>query len=273
MKKTLIWIFSVLLTVTTAVWQRKTGPTYPKKVETSINTIDYSLEFPRSHGGEDDLQIELEISDPAVSGEIVYRRFPTSDPWDTLSFTRKDGLLTASLPHQPPAGKLEYKIILSDQAASYDLLEGGSVVARFKGSVPGSVLIPHILFVFIAMLLSSVAGLFAIFELKRHKLYGFLTACFLIVGGFILGPVIQKFAFGEFWTGFPFGQDLTDNKVLFAFIVWIIAIAGNYKKERRYLTIIAAVFYLLITLIPHSMFGSEFDYESGQVVTGFISFF
>ena len=28
MKKTLIWIFSFLLTVTTAVWQLKTGPTY-----------------------------------------------------------------------------------------------------------------------------------------------------------------------------------------------------------------------------------------------------
>jgi len=273
MKKTLIWIFSVLLTLTTAVWQRKTGPTYPKKIETSITGMDYIIQLPRTHGGEDDLIIDLEIGDPSISGILVYRRYPTVDPWDTVTFTRKDELLTASLPNQPPAGKLEYKIILTNKDSRYELPQEEPVIARFKGSVPAFVLIPHILFVFAAMLLSSIAGLYAIFNLDRYKFYGFLTACFLVVGGFILGPVIQKYAFGAFWTGFPFGQDLTDNKVLFAFIVWLVAIAGNYKKDRKYLTIIAAAFYLVITIIPHSMFGSELDYESGQVVTGFVGLF
>ena len=38
----------------------------------------------------------------------------------------------------------------------------------------------------------------------------------LAVGGFILGPLVQNYAFGELWTGVPFGWDLTDNKTLIA---------------------------------------------------------
>ncbi len=48
----------------------------------------------------------------------------------------------------------------------------------------------------------------------------------------ILGPIVQKYAFGELWTGIPFGWDLTDNKTLIAFLFWILAVIMNRKKER-----------------------------------------
>jgi len=38
-----------------------------------------------------------------------------------------------------------------------------------------------------------------------------------------LGPLVQLNAFGDLWTGWPFGGDWTDNKTLFAFIFWVIA--------------------------------------------------
>ena len=153
------------------------------------------------------------------------------------------------------------------------VLNENPVIIRFKGAVPAGVLIPHILFIFIAEQLSFVAGLYAIYKIDRYKLYSWLTVAFLIMGGFVLGPVIQKYAFGELWTGFPFGQDLTDNKVLFALIFWIIALVFNYKKDRPNLVILAAVVFFLITLIPHSLFGSEMDYESGEVIQGMIMMF
>jgi hypothetical protein len=43
----------------------------------------------------------------------------------------------------------------------------------------------------------------------------------------ILGPVVQYYAFGEFWTGVPFGWDLTDNKTLVAVIFWALAVANE----------------------------------------------
>jgi hypothetical protein len=73
---------------------------------------------------------------------------------------------------------------------------------------------------------------------------------------------MQKFAFGAFWTGFPFGADLTDNKTMVALIGWIIAlIAGRKSKSPRSWYLGAAILLLVVFLIPHSLLGSELDYS------------
>ncbi len=272
MKKTLIWIIAIIVTLATVIYQRMTGPTYP--VDASITIGDQTVEarLPRSHGGEDDREIRIEVQDREVSGQIIYKRFKIRESYDTVNMIREDTVLIGYLPHQPPAGKLEYRVVLVKNGDTH-LLNEVPVVIRFKGSVPGAVLIPHILFIFLAQLLSVVAGLYAVFKLSRYKLYGILTVAFLFVGGFILGPVIQKFAFGAYWTGFPFGQDLTDNKVLLAMIFWVLAMILNIRRDRPGLILIAALVFFLVNMIPHSLFGSELDYESGEVVTGMILLF
>jgi hypothetical protein len=94
------------------------------------------------------------------------------------------------------------------------------------------------------------------------------TIIFLLIGGFILGPVVQKFSFGQFWTGWPLGDDLTDNKTLFALIAFVAAWFLRKKSYGRWLAIGAALVMLAVYLIPHSMGGSELDRETGEVVTG-----
>jgi hypothetical protein len=272
MNKTLIWIIAVVVTIATVIYQRKTGPTYPVPVSVEISGQAIESSLPRSHGGEGDREIRVEVPDQAIAGMILYKRFPTSDPYDTTMMVRQGSELIVYLPHQPPAGKLQYMVILEKEGSLY-ALNDQPVVVRFKGSVPAGVLIPHILFIFIAELLSLIAGLFALFKLSKYKLYSLLTVVFLLAGGFVLGPVIQKYAFGAFWTGFPFGMDLTDNKVLLALIFWIIAVVMNIKKDRPKLVIIASVIFFLVNMIPHSMFGSEMDYESGEVISGMIMMF
>ena len=144
------------------------------------------------------------------------------------------------------------------------------VVIRFKGGVPGYILGPHILLMFIAMLFSTGAGILAIARVPSYKKYGVWTMFLLIAGGLILGPMVQKFAFGELWTGVPFGWDLTDNKTLIALVFWILAVIMNRKKERPLYTVLAAVILILVYSVPHSMFGSELDYSTGQVTQGII---
>ncbi|HUT07603.1 MAG TPA: hypothetical protein VMY15_02040, partial [Candidatus Latescibacteria bacterium] len=82
------------------------------------------------------------------------------------------------------------------------------------------------------------------------------------VGGFILGPLVQKFAFGIAWAGFPGGIDLTDNKTLVAFLFWVAAlIAGRRGKPARPFVLAASLVTLVIFLIPHSLLGSHLDYS------------
>ena len=88
----------------------------------------------------------------------------------------------------------------------------------------------------------------------------------MTAGGMILGPIVQKFAFGEYWTGFPFGGDLTDNKMLIMWVSWLIAVGAIGTREKknekvsRTLVLCAALVMTVVYLIPHSMRGSELNY-------------
>jgi hypothetical protein len=271
-KQTLFWILAVVITISTVIYQRKTGPTYPVNLTIEIEGADIEVSLPRSHGGSTDREISIAVPGEDIEGLIIYKRYKTADPLDTIRMVTQGQDLIGYLPNQPPAGKLEYRVVLESNNRSYTVNEI-PVIIRFKGSVPGFVLIPHILFIFSAQLLSLVAGLFAVYRLRRYKLYGILTIVFLFAGGFVLGPVIQKYAFGAYWTGFPFGQDMTDNKVLVAMLCWILAVVMNIRKDRPAYAWIAALVFFLVNMIPHSMFGSELDYETGVVNTGMMLLF
>jgi hypothetical protein len=179
----------------------------------------------------------------------------------------------ADIPQQPAAGKIQYYIELTDSKGTRIIQKETPVVIRFKGTVPSSVLTPHILIMFIAMLFSTAAGLLAVAKVSSYKKYAIWTLVLLTAGGMILGPIVQKYAFGQLWTGIPFGWDLTDNKTLIAFAFWILAVVMNRKKEQPLYTILAAIVLLLVYSIPHSMFGSELDYSTGQVTQGIILVF
>jgi hypothetical protein len=149
-----------------------------------------------------------------------------------------------------------------------DLLENESVVIRFRGDVPAWALIPHVLMMILTVIWSMATIIFAFANIPSYKKHVGLTIIFLLIGGFILGPVVQKYSFGQLWTGWPLGEDMTDNKVLFGLLAFLIAWFLRKKSYGRWLAIGAALVMLAVYLIPHSMGGSELDRESGEVVTG-----
>ncbi|GAB4422445.1 MAG: hypothetical protein Kow002_11750 [Anaerolineales bacterium] len=70
--------------------------------------------------------------------------------------------------------------------------------------------------------------------------------------------------FGVWWSGVPFGYDWTDNKVLVELIFWLIAAYMNRDNLRNRSSVYLAGFVtLLVYFIPHSIFGSEYDYRTG----------
>jgi hypothetical protein len=163
-----------------------------------------------------------------------------------------------------------YHIVLQKENEVITLPEDGEVIIRFKGDVPIYFLIPHIIFIFGAMLLSARTGLEYFNEGKKFKLLTTLTFIFVIIGGFIFGPIVQKYAFGEFWTGFPFGHDLTVNKILIGFLGWLLALIALYKfKNPKRWIVFASILMFIIFLIPHSLLGSELDYSEIDNKTNF----
>lgn len=261
-KSTLLWIIAFILTVLTATYQRMTGPTYPTSGEIKLDNkiVKYSLD--RSHGGEEDHLIKIKTDDPDIKGIILWKRFKTSDEWTKDSLMNQSGYLTALLPHQPPAGKLIYKISLSKNDETFPLNDDHPVVIRFKGDVPIFIIIPHVILIFMAMLFSTRTGLEFFNKQPNYKKLAYWTFGLLILGGMIFGPIMQKYAFDAFWTGVPFGIDLTDNKTLIAVIGWIIALVAIKKSANpKRWVIFASILMFIVYLIPHSILGSELDYD------------
>lgn len=272
MKVAFYWILAVLITFAAIIYQRKTGPTYDKKVQVSIDNQEYNFKLVRSHGGTSDCNIELAVEDKDVKGVLSYKKYPTRDNWIEIEMDRQNDILSGVLPNLPPAGKYEYKISLNKNVERVQLTEE-PVLIRFKGDVPVSVLFPHIFFMFFAMFLGNVAGIMAVFKHKKHQLFTTITVIALFIGGMILGPIVQKYAFGEYWAGVPFAWDLTDNKTLVAFIFWVLAYFMNRTKERPVYTILASIVMLAVYSIPHSMHGSQLDPETGEIIQGWIKLF
>ena len=175
---------------------------------------------------------------------------------------RNEGRLSAELPGQPPAGKLAYRIVLDDAGKSVPVPGEGQAVIRFKGHVPAGILIPHILFIFAAMVFSTRAGIAALNRREDPAPLVMPTLVLTILGAFVLGPIVQKFAFGVFWSGFPLGTDLTDTKMILPLILWIAALVASRRGTRARGWILAAsIATLFVYLIPHSLFGSEIKYR------------
>jgi len=263
----LLWVLAFFLTVVVVFYQRMTGPTYPIKSSEMIGNTKISYRLLRSHTSFELLPVKVQTADEGVAGFVKYRRYKSNDEWTEIEMKREGDNLLAELPGQPSAGKIEYSVKLRQGEKELILNKGTTIVARFKDKVPGIFLLTHILFMILSFLFAIRTGIEALRKNGNYLRLVNWTLGIVFIGGMILGPIVQKYAFGDFWTGIPFGTDLTDNKTLFAFIFWLAAFF--LKKKSRWWVIAATGMMILVYLVPHSTLGSELDYSTGQMQNKF----
>jgi hypothetical protein len=264
-KSVLLWILASLVMLSAAVYQRLTGPTHPKRGNISIEGENVRYKLVRTWEVGSAAEVRIKTTKKNIEGKYRFKRFKSFDEWSEKPLNYRDGELVATLPELPAAGKVEYIIFLKDNDR-YEQLEPEPLILRYKGRVPDFVLIPHIFFMFFAMLFSTRTGFEAVIHGKNLRNYTTITLIFLTIGGMFLGPVVQKYAFDAFWTGWPFGKDLTDNKTLAGFIFWLVAWLQIRKNPNKIAwVIIASIVLFAIYMIPHSMFGSEIDFRHEAV--------
>ncbi len=260
-RSALLWILAFLFTAGSAVYQRMTGPTYPIRGEAEIHGTTVAYRLPRSAVTGRPREVVIRTPDSDLHGTLQYRRYRSTDAWTAQPLAREDGQLVGRIPSQPPAGKVMYRIRLQRDDALPAELTDHPVILRYRGDVPAAVLIAHIVIIFGGMLCSTRAGFEALRGKPRTRNLTIATLVGLVLGGFVLGPVVQKYAFGAFWTGWPFGTDLTDNKIAVAVAFWLVATWRTWKHpDHRGWVITAAIVTLGVWLIPHSLLGSELDY-------------
>ena len=262
MKKTAYWLLAILITLVLSICQRMTGPTHPKKVTVEWNGAQYKMKLPRS-GVQHDEIVKLKGLPSDAKAQMHYRRYPTTNEYTTVDFKWEDDVLQAALPVQPVGGKLQYYITVGGE----DLPADEPLLLRFRNDVPAGILVPHILLMFAAMLFAVYTFLLVVTG-KKYSKWLKITVATLFVGGFVFGPLVQHVAFGPWWTGFPYGTDLTDNKTLLAFLFFVAALATLRWKYNKWVVCLAVLFMIVIFSIPHSTYGSEYDYTTQQLGTG-----
>ena len=270
MKKIILWVAAIVLMLCSVFYQKVTGPTNPYRGKLYFDIQDYKYKLIRSQETTKEASIELPVPNiPKFDATLHYKRFGTSDTITSTPFKLQSGRYYAYLPIQPSAGKMSYHVTINanDQIFRIPAKETEEIILRYKDPVPLWVLIPHIFMMFFAVLFGIRSGLSAFFEPKSMRIWSIISLGLMTVGGLILGPIVQKYAFGAYWTGWPFGSDYTDNKVAIMWIAWVLVIIfakWNLPEKQRFNRIIvvgATVVMLLMYLIPHSMGGSTLDYS------------
>ncbi|MEM7233101.1 MAG: hypothetical protein AAF517_13045, partial [Planctomycetota bacterium] len=252
-----LWLLAFVLMASAAIYQRATGPTYPKKGAVEVAGQSYDYELIRSQETRHGALVVL--PDPGAETEAIlhWRRYPLQEPFTMVPLTRDEedivealpaseregaraelaearedlghGLVVAPLPVQPAAGKLEYFLEVTANGHSQRIpaveegAEAENIVIRYKDPVPDSILIPHIFFMFFSLMIVLRTALSALVQPRTMRRYAWTALVGMTVGGMVLGPIVQKYAFGAYWTGFPWGYDLTDNKMLIMWVAWIFA--------------------------------------------------
>lgn len=276
-RKILFWLLAIAITLGTSVYQRMTGPTNPLSAEVSIDGQCHRFRLPRSGNSSTDKAVIIAGLPKGCSMALHWREHPSDDaytmamgaPGAVRNPHSGDSLrgLVAMLPAQPPAGKLDYyvEIVEADSAAIHRVPQEQPVVIRFKGDVPAGMLIPHIICMFLSMLICLYAALCAAFGVEGYGRWLIAGTALLAVGGFVFGPLVQHAAFGHYWSGFPMGIDLTDNKTLIGLLALLGACGCLRTRWHRLATVLAVVVMVVIFSIPHSVRGSELNRATGQV--------
>jgi len=234
----------------------------------------YKYRLIRSEETIRDARVALPVPGEGATGRMVFKRYKTEDEFATVVMeveTSEEGEkeLVAYLPRQPAAGKLEYYLEIDTAAGLERVPAAGeeNIIIRFKDPVPLPLLLCHVLLMFFSVLIGMRTGLAAVFAPGAMRPWAWITLGGMTLGGMVLGPFVQKYAFGEYWTGFPWGYDLTDNKMLIMWVVWVLACTTLGFKPRKKESVgrlavgIAALVMTAVYLIPHSMRGSELDYS------------
>lgn len=275
----ILWLLAAIITVACFTYQDKTGPTYPLEgeLETAQGVVQFKILRSETIGTD----LKIMLLDPVpdgVGGYVEYRRYKSHDAWSTMemdpgsfSFSRRgreefiEGV-GAELPSLAErAGKYEFFVYIDDGVGDPVSITGEEpIYARYKAAVPMLVLLVHIVLVFVSMTVAIRTVFEALID-GNFKPYIWATIISLLLGAFILGPLVQWYAFGVWWSGIPFGYDWTDNKVLVEMVFWLFAAYKNRGKHvNRWSVYLAGVVTLIVYFIPHSIFGSEYNYLTGE---------
>jgi len=265
------FLLSLLITIFILLFQRITGPTYPRKFIINDNQVKLKTILIRSANNNKKAQIVINGTINNISAKLFYKKYKFEKNYNSVNFSKINNKLIAYLEPLPAGGKYEYYILVNNHNSGITYKSPKTII-RFKNPVPTSFILLHIIFIFSGFFMSSLTFIESI--TKKNSINSILkkvkySIILFFIGGLIFGPIIQKYAFNVWWSGFPFNIDLTDNKMLILQIFWTYFYYKAKKTNNLKYIIYGFILIVLVFLVPHSILGSEYDFKEGKHTIGY----
>lgn len=240
-KNNTYWLISIALTVILILFQYFINPTNPKKVNTTINAVNYTFYLSQSHIGSDPCQITLNIENQNISGALFYREHQSNKDYIEVPMIRNRNELFAHIPNQVKGFKMEYYIELYTLDNSYYLSEKEPVIIQFKDDVSILLKITNNLIIGLALLLALFSTIQIIRKIEISPKFTSLILICLGLSVLLLMPWMQLSSLGEIQLSnfsFIFKAMALLN---FSFLLFI------KNKQYRVITMITATMFLVIS--------------------------
>lgn len=260
MKNLFFWILSLLITLGVATYQYLTGPDYPIKGKAYFDQLEIPYKLPRSHATNSDCPLELVVPDENILAYVEYRRYDSEDLWTRSAFKRKGDIITSFISPLPSTDIIEYRIVLFDNDRNIEISipQYGLIVMRWHRPVPAAFQILQMVTLFLGLCLALRTGLEAMSPNGKAWRLALMTALFLFLGGLLFASIVEKYSSGTWWTGFPIGNNLHANRMLFAFLCWLTVLSFRLRGEvAKGWYIAASLLTLAVFLIPYSVLTFE----------------
>jgi hypothetical protein len=223
------------------------------------------------------IQAKVEVSEDVPEVELFIHCQTESTSCPPIAMTMLEpGTYFGSIPSMARGTLVEYYI----QARAGDALEvrvpgedeAGGFTFYYKGAPNRTILVAHVVLMFVALFIFLICGYLALRAIRDRRTrlqiprLGFLGGVVFFVSSFPLGMIVAYQTYGTPWTGFPVGDDLTDNKSL-AIVLYFAAATFLYRgsvfkrdpnrdlvkrvSTLPYVYLVGVIMTIALFLIPH----------------------
>jgi hypothetical protein len=288
-------ILAILLTMALLVVARRASQRQVPVVVESTTYGELTLSHTCNHvfkGDNTTADLDVQVNGGLVPDDAVialYYEPRTTDSTETSGRSARVEAITipgqglvyrVAVPNQGRGTEFSYRFQLEDVSgkilATIPVEESNDkpkqLWFRFEGSRSVVLLSFHIVGMFGSFLLMIMVLLTAFEDIKNQAVRIRLgkqtlwATIILFIGTFPIGIWLEYQVYATYWTGIPFGRDITDSKALVIFIYWLVmlyllkgsALSNEPRKDMigataaRWVAVVGVILSLALYLVPHS---------------------
>ncbi len=224
-----------------------------------------------------DAPIEVEVESSANVNRIEAFLFFKAEQ-STFDVTKMQpidgGRFFTTVPSQPRGTVVEYYIEVrgdGDLVARIPQKEEGNLELTYKGIPSRTLLLAHVVLIFVCLALFLLVGFLAVKALGNRQIalhiprLALLATVIFFISSFPLGMIVAYQTYGKAWTGFPLGSDFTDNKslaIILYFVISTILYKGSAMRRDAsadalpirtipYVYLVGVCMIIVLFAIPH----------------------